>query len=148
MRLAPALLLVLALAAPAAALLTGGFAFASVAYESPYTYDQTYGTALRLLRVDLGVKILEKDESGGYVLFEYKSPESGNRVSNGSMELVREKDRVHVAVQLPAMPSYHEQMVIDMLAKKLLAEHGEPPKPPAPAPAPGPDAGEGGGSGD
>jgi hypothetical protein len=56
------------------------------------------------------------------------------------MELVRGKSGVHVAVQLPAMPQYHEQMIIDALAKKLASEHGEAPKKPKPAPPPG-DAG-------
>src|SRR4051812_45973603 len=107
---------------------TGGEAAAGVAYESPYTFDQTFGTALRLVRVDLGLKVVEKDEGAGYVLFEYTSPESGKRVSSGSIEIVKGKGNVHVAVQLPAMPQYHEQMIVDALVKKLISEHGDPPK--------------------
>jgi len=144
-RLARILIVAALFGAPSAALLAASeIAQASVAYQSPYTYEQTFGTTLRLIRVDLGLKVVEKDTEGGYVIFEYKSPESGNRVSSGSVELVRGISHVHVAVQLPAMPNYHEQMVIDMLTKKLLSEHGEPPRaePPKPAPRPGPDAGE------
>lgn len=118
-------------------------AHAGASYTSPYTYEQTYGTALRLLRVDLDVKITEKDPELGYVLFEYQSPESGKRVSNGSLEVVRARDTVHVSVQLPQMPSYHEQMIVDALAKKLVGEHGDPPRrkrDPIPAPA-APDGG-------
>jgi hypothetical protein len=117
------------------ALLMVGFALtrapdanASVAYVSPYTFEQTYGGGLRLLRVDLGYKILEKDKDTGYILFEYSSPESGNKVYPGSMELVETKEGVHVAVQIPAMPQYHERMIVDALAKKLSTEYGEPPK--------------------
>jgi hypothetical protein len=119
-------------------------ASASAAHESPYTFEQTFGTALRLIRVDLGLKITEKDIENGYLLFDYTSPESGRRVHPGSIEVVRGQEYVHVAVQLPALPSYHEQMIVDALARKLVAEHGDPPKKPRPAPPPsGDDAGAG-----
>ncbi|NUP05006.1 MAG: hypothetical protein HOW73_02980 [Polyangiaceae bacterium] len=100
---------------------------ASVAYKSPYTYEQTFGSGLRLLRVDMGFKILERDRDLGYIVFEYTSPESGKKIYNGSMEIVDAKDGVHVSVQIPEMPQYHEKMIIDQLAKKLVSEHGEPP---------------------
>jgi hypothetical protein len=109
---------------------------ASSGYASPYTYEQTFGTMLRLLRVDLGLKIVERDKDLGYILFEYTSPESGNRISNGSVELVDGKNGVQVAVQLPQMPRYHEQMIVDQLAKKLQDEHGAPPRKEAPPPPP------------
>lgn len=126
----------------AAASLVAGEAGATAAYDSPYTYEQTFGSALRLVRVDLGLKITEKDVEHGYMLFEYTSPESGKRVSQGSIELVGGKRGVHVTVQLPAMPQYHEQMILDSLVKKLATEHGEPPRKEPPAPAPvAPDAG-------
>lgn len=105
---------------------------ASSAYESPYTYDQTFGTMLRLVRVDLGMKIIEKDKDLGYVLFEYTSPEAGTRVTNGSCSLVSTKTGVQVSVQLPQMPRYHEQMIVDLLTKKLAEEHGAPSKPEPP----------------
>lgn len=101
---------------------------ASVVYKSPYTFEQTFGSGLRLLRVDMGFKILERDRELGYIVFEYTSPESGNATYNGSMELVDAKDGVHVAVQIPKMPQYHERMLIDGLEKKLATEHGDPPK--------------------
>lgn len=120
-------------------------ALASTAYESPYTFDQTWGASIRLLRVDLGLKITEKDQEHGYVLFEYTSPESGKRVHPGSIEIVKSgSDVVRVSVQLATMPSYHERMIVDALAKKLYAEHGDPPKRPDPPPPPSaPDAGAG-----
>jgi hypothetical protein len=139
-RLAAVVLLSLTLGVAGAALLAGE-ASAGSAYDSPYTYEQTFGSALRLVRVDLGLKITEKDAENGYLLFEYTSPESGKRVSNGAIEVVGGKRGVHVAVQLPSMPQYHEQMILDALVKKLAAEHGEPPKKEAPPPAPAGDAG-------
>lgn len=103
---------------------------ASVAYTSPYTFDQTYASSLRLLRIDLDLKITEKDHDLGYVMFEYTSPESGKKVYYGSIELVESKSGVNVAIQIPAMPQYHERVILDKLAKKLESEHGEPPKRP------------------
>jgi hypothetical protein len=141
--LAHALLALLASLALAAVLALVSDARAGASYASPYTYDQTFGTALRLVRVDLELKITEKDSELGYVLFEYKSPESGKRVSNGSLEVVRGRETVYVSVQLPQMPSYHEQVIVDALAKKLAAEHGEPPRKSKQPPAPPPDAGAG-----
>lgn len=129
------LLFAAATAAPTYVTVRAYDACASVAYDSPYTFEQTFGTALRLLRVDLGCKITEKDVDGGYVLFDYKSPESGKQVHRGSIEVVRSRHGAHVAVQLPTLPRYHEQMVVDALARKLLSEHGAPARnKPAPAP--------------
>lgn len=101
---------------------------ASVVSVTPYSFGQTYGTSLRLLRVDLEYKILERDKDNGYILFEYTSPESGKRTVNGSIELVETKDGVHIAIQIPEMPQYHEQAILDQLKRKLSAEHGAPPK--------------------
>ncbi|MEP7120392.1 MAG: hypothetical protein ABJE95_05770 [Byssovorax sp.] len=143
-RLLSSLVLAAALALPALVIFRAGDAGASVAYDSPYSFEQTYGTALRLIRVDLGCIITEKDPANGYLLFEYTSPESGSRVHRGSLEIVRGRETTHVAVQLPTLPSYHEQMIIDALNKKLAAEHGNPPSKPRPAPVPdaGADASE------
>ena len=141
-KLVQALVVAAALAAPAWLTLRSDEACASVAYESPYSYEQTFGTAVRLLRVDLGCKVTEKDADNGYVLFEDTSPESGKQIHKGSLEAVRgPRQRTHVSVQLPTLPSYHEQMIVDALARKLVAEHGEPPRPAKPAEPVAPDAG-------
>jgi hypothetical protein len=145
-RLAQILVLVAALAAPAALALRIDDAHAAVAYDSPYTFEQIFGTALRLVRVDLGCKITEKDTDSGYLLFDYTSIESGKRVHHGSIEVVRGTPTTHVSVQLPTLPQYHEQMILDALARKLVAEHGDPPPraKQAPPPPPPDDAGAGG----
>ena len=101
---------------------------ASIGYQSPYTYEQTFGSALRLLRVDLGYKLLERDKELGYILFEYTSPESDKKVHQGSLEIVAGKEVTNLADRIPAMPQYHERMLVDQLAKKLESEHGEPPR--------------------
>jgi hypothetical protein len=109
--------------------LTAIGANAKSTYESPYGYDRTWNAALRLVRVDNGWKITEKDDGSGYILFEYKSPES-NKASAGSLELVRPRDTdslVSVLAQLPQMPHYHEQVLLDALASKMRREYGDPP---------------------
>ena len=131
-------LIAFAIAMIAFALTRAPDANASVAYRSPYSFEQTFGTGLRLLRVDMGFKILEKDRDLGYIMFEYTSPESGNRVCAGAIELVKNKQSVQVTVQIPAMPQYHEQMIADALSRKLTADYGEPTKKTA---TPDPDAG-------
>ena len=135
------LLLASALALPALVTLRAADASAGVAYDTAYSFEQTYGTAMRLIRVDLGCIITEKDAANGYLLFEYTSPESGSRVHRGSLEIVRGRDSTHIAVQLPTLPQYHEQMILDALNKKLTAEHGNPPPKPKPSSAPVVDAG-------
>jgi hypothetical protein len=127
-----------------AAIVTTSPASARSAYESTYGYDRTWNAALRLVRVDLGLKITEKDQDSGYLMFEYRSPESRNGTP-GSMEFVRSKEPnspVRVVVQLTQMPRYHEQVLVDALAKKMHLEYGDPPAiHPAPPKAEG-DAGE------
>ncbi len=112
-------------------------------YDSSYGYDRTWNAALRMVRVDMGFKVTEKDEQSGYLLFEYKSPE-GRNASPGTIEFVRSRDPdapVRVIVQLAQMPRYHEQLMVDTLAKKMHQEYGDPPTiHPAP-PKPESDAG-------
>lgn len=132
----------LGLAVTAAIVMTGSDVSARSAYDSNYGYERTWNSALRLVRVDLGFKVTEKDQDNGYLMFEYRSPESHN-ASPGSMEFVRSKDPevpVRVVVQLAQMPRYHEQVLVDSLAKKMRQEYGEPPAL-HPAPHVEPDAG-------
>ena len=121
-------------------------ASAKSTYESPYGYERTWNAALRLVRVDNGWKITEKDAANGYLLFEYASPQS-NKTTAGSLELVRGRDMdssVSVLVQLPQMPHYHEQVILDALASKMRREYGDAPER-RPRPMPPRDLPDGGG---
>src|SRR5262245_41247529 len=111
-------------------------ATAKSSYESSYGYEKTWNAGLRLVRVDLGFKVTEKDEPNGYLLFDYRSPESGSKPVPGSLEFVRSKDdgNVRVVVQIPQMPAYHEQVLVDQLSRKLRNEYGDPPRKPPPSP--------------
>lgn len=126
-----------------AIVLTDHDAGARSAFDSSYGYDRTWNAALRMVRVDMNFKVTEKDEQNGYLIFEYKTAETNNKPSSGSMELVRSKDPdqpVHVIVQLTEMPRYHEQVMLDSLARKMRQEYGDPPAHP-PHPVTPPDAG-------
>ena len=135
----------LGLAVAGGIVLTSPEVSAQSTYDSPYGYDRTWNAALRMVRVDMGMKVLEKDEQTGYLLFEYTSSESGKLVTHGSIELVKPHDPegpVHVIVQLPQMPRYHEQVILNQLTRKMRAEYGDPPVHKTPAPPPPPsDAG-------
>ncbi len=115
-----------------AIVLLGGSADAKTSYESPYGFERTWNASLRLVRVDLGLKVTEKDDTTGYLLFDYKSQEGGPKSTSGSIELVRSPDPstpVHVIVQLPQMPRYHEQVLLDELVQKMRQDYGDPPAP-------------------
>ena len=96
-----------------------------------HTYDQVWGAAIRLIRVDQGYPIKDRDQAVGYFLFDYKDD---GRMYPGSVELVRIEDQgggpIRVVMQIPAMPSYIERMLLDKLKKKLMNEYGEPVAPP------------------
>lgn len=105
----------------------------------PWSFSQVYRTTIRLVRVDLGCEITERDEDAGYLTFDY---ESSGRIHHGSIEVIPvEDDRgVRVIVQLTTLPSYVERMVLNRLERKLRDEIGEPrvarePTPPAAPPA-------------
>lgn len=117
--------------------------------EYTYSYDQMWRAAVRLVAVDFRFPISERDPDIGYLLFEYQ--EQG-RAYAGSLELVRTRgadgvDRVRAVVQINAMPSYVERMMLDRYARKLRDDYGSPPvvrRPPPPPPDAGvPDPSEG-----
>lgn len=97
-----------------------------------YPFSRVWTAAVRMLRVDFASPITEKDRDSGYFLFDY--PDAGKQ-HPGSVEVVRVLDNgietVRVVVQVAAMPSYVEQMMLDRLTRKLNQEFGAPqvPKP-------------------
>ncbi len=96
-----------------------------------HSYEQVWGAAIRLIRVDQGYPIKDRDPEVGYFLFDYRDD---GRMYPGSVELVRIEDEgggpIRAVVQIPAMPSYIERMLLDKLKKKLMDEYGEPLPPP------------------
>lgn len=123
-------------------------AFARKQRELPQRIDQVWNAALRMIRVDMQLAVTDRDQEGGYVLFDYLA--NGKRFP-GSIELIAQtkgaRPSTVVVAQVRGQPSYVEVMLLDRLEKKLAEEIGvpiEPPKPPkeAPPPPPAEDAGE------
>lgn len=120
-----------------AVLAVPGTASARKQQDFRYRFEDVWSASVRMVRVDLRFPVRDQDESIGYLLFEYQDR---GRTHPGSIELVRVsqdgRDEIKVVVQIPAMPSYIEQMMLDRLSRKLLDELGEPPPPPRRRPDP------------
>jgi hypothetical protein len=93
-----------------------------------YPFSRVWTAAVRLLRIDMECPITEKDKDEGYFFFDYPS-ETGEKYP-GSIELVQTQvdgvKGVKVIVQVPAMPTYFERLVLDKLGRKLKADFGPP----------------------
>ncbi len=114
------------------------FAFSAVAYapdaaarsvqDERYSCDVAWNAAIRLLHVDFGFPITERDRDAGFVLFTWRDP---SHTSTGSMELIRTRvegnDGCRIVVQLAQLPNYAERMILSRLSRKLREEYGEPP---------------------
>ncbi len=102
-----------------------------------YTPDVTWNTAIRMIRVDMGFAITERDRESGFFLFTYRD---AARSTAGSVEFVPTTvdgvAGVRAIVQLPAMPSYAERHLLSRLDRKLHEEYGEPRRPPRATPTP------------
>ncbi len=106
--------------------------------EVSHTYEQVYPAAVRFLRIDAGLKILEKDAEAGYVLFELA--EEG-KTFRGALELVRIEDAdgrqaVRLIIRVDDRPTYTETGLLNRLVHKLQKELPESPPPPPPPPSP------------
>jgi hypothetical protein len=145
----PLLSATLALLVALAIVLSTPVADARSSFDSAYGFDRTYNAALRLVRIDMGFKVTEKDDQSGYLMFEYRGSDTGPKATSGSMEFVRSREAdgpVRVVIQLPQMPRYHEQVLLDSLVRKMRQEYGDPPDRPKAPPAP--PVVDGGGDGD
>jgi hypothetical protein len=108
-------------------------AFARSERTLVYPRDQAWPAAVRFIRVDENLKIIDKDADAGYVLFELHEDKQTFR---GSIEVVDTKDdgrpAVRVIITLDDRPAWREIEMLDAFAKKLRDELGEPAPPPPP----------------
>ena len=93
-----------------------------------HSYEKVWPAAVRFLRIDEGLKILEKDMDNGYLLFEIA--EEG-KIFAGSVEVIRRKDSsdrdaVELILTIKDRPSYMEHGILDRLLRKLREELGLP----------------------
>jgi hypothetical protein len=96
--------------------------------ESPYTLQQTFSAALRLLRVDLNLEVTEKDPEASYLIFNYRSGDDPKRAILGAIELVQNDNVIKIVIKIPQLPQSHERLIRDRLVKKLKDDYGPPPK--------------------
>ena len=111
-------------------LLTPEPAVARRTIDMGYRYEQIWTAAVRLVRVDYGFNVTERDQELGFVMFEYV--EAG-QTFNGSIEVLRTadtlgRDRVRVVVVVQGQPEYVERMITDRLERKLRGDYGAPPR--------------------
>jgi hypothetical protein len=103
----------------------------------PYPITSVWPAAVRFLRVDRDFPVREKDESAGYILFDYTD---GPKPCRASLELIRVtdpqgRDATRLAVTIPDLPRRYERTLLDKLAAKVRDDQG-PPAPPPPKPEP------------
>lgn len=130
-------LLIATVLVAAALLVPVATASARTTNDYAYPRDKVWNASLRLVRIDLGCPLGDRDADVGYFTFEYVD---GARRYPGSVEFVatrvQGREVVRVVVQIPAMPSYVERMILDKLQRKLVDDFGEPaPAPPTVRPA-------------
>ena len=95
--------------------------------DEPYPMETAWNAAVRLVRIDMGMPIIERDQEMGFFTFTYRE---GARSVPGSMEMVRTeidgRPGARIIVQIPQMPTYVESLILTRLARKLRSEFGEP----------------------
>ena len=121
-------------ASAAAAILLSGPAEARTMELVSYSIAEVWPASVRFLRVDRSFPIHEKDESAGYVLFDYTD---GPKPCRASLELIRAtdsegRDSTRMVVTIPDLPKRYERMLIDKLASRLRDDLGPPAPPPRP----------------
>lgn len=98
-----------------------------------YPRDQAWPAAVRFIRVDARLKVLEKDADAGFLIFEYRED---NKTFRGSLEVIDvmkdSRKLVRFVIQIEDRPTWVEVEMLTKLERKLRAELGSP----APAPAP------------
>jgi hypothetical protein len=109
--------------------------------DTHYSLSQTFGAALRYLRVDLGFEVIEKDPEAAYLLFRYRVPGDPKREVPGAIEFVKVEKKVRIFVKIPQMPVLHEQLLRDGLLRKLAQDYGEIGRPAEKPKSNAPDAG-------
>ncbi len=128
----------------AAILAAASPAWAKSEKTAPYDPQAAFAVAVRFLRVDLGVTIVEKDRETGYVIFDL---DEEKRTFRGALELVATqadgRASVRLILAIADRPEYEEQMMLDKLEQKRKAELEESPKIDRPAKPPDkPDGGD------
>jgi hypothetical protein len=120
---------------------TTGIASARAEKTLAYEREQVWATAVRFIRVDERLKIVEKDADAGYVLFELHEEK---RTFRGSLEIAtiitEGRSYTRFVVTVEDRPAYLEVGMLQRLEHKLRVELGSPSPSPTPKPKKDEDA--------
>lgn len=98
-----------------------------------YQREQAWPAAVRFLRIEAKLKIIEKDADAGFVIFEYREDNKTFRGSLEVIDIVKDgRKLVRFVIQIEDRPSWVEIEMLTKLERKLRSELGNP----APAPTP------------
>jgi hypothetical protein len=96
-----------------------------------YSPSAVWGPLVRFVRVDENLKIVDRDQEAGYLIFELVQDKKTFR---GSVEIIAAtKDHgVRLILDVADRPSYVEVAMLERLERKLYSELGPAPSPPPP----------------
>jgi hypothetical protein len=97
-----------------------------------YPREPAWAAAVRFIRVNAGLKVIEKDAEAGYVIFEFKEEKKTFRGSLELVEIVKDgRKLLRFVMTIEDRPQWVEIELLTKLERKLRAELGTP----APAPS-------------
>jgi hypothetical protein len=124
----------------AALLLWSSVAFARSEKSLAYPRDPAWQAAVRFIRVDQGLKVIEKDADAGYLIFELKEEKKTFRGSLEVIETTRDgRKTLRFIVTIADRPEWVEVEMLTRLEQKLRAELGSPNPGPTPQPKKDPE---------
>jgi hypothetical protein len=116
-------------------LLATGTAYARSEKTLAYQRDPAWSAAVRFIRVNAGLKVIEKDAEAGYVIFEFKEEKKTFRGSLELIEIVRDgRKAIRFVMTIEDRPTWVEIELLTKLERKLRSELGAPAPSPTPAP--------------
>src|SRR5690349_3230247 len=98
-----------------------------------YQRADAWPAAVRFIRVDAHLKVVEKDADAGHLLFEFKEEKKTFRGSLEVIDVVKDgRHLVRFVIQIEDRPAWLEIELLNKLEQKLRSELGSP----APTPTP------------
>ena len=100
-----------------------------------YEREPAWATAVRFIRVNAGLKVIEKDADAGYVIFEFKEEKKTFRGSLELIEVIKDGRKVvRFVMTIEDRPTWVEIEMLTKLERKLRQELGAPAPTPTPKP--------------
>jgi hypothetical protein len=92
-----------------------------------YPRDPAWSATVRFIRVNAGLKVIEKDADAGYVIFEFKEDKKTFRGSLELIEVVKDgRKTLRFVVTIEDRPQWVEIELLTKLERKLRSELGTP----------------------